>query len=57
MDLKGITLSEMSDRKTNTICFHLQIELKKKTKQDKTEIDAEKKLVVARGEEDGEWIK
>ena len=29
MDLKGIMLSEMSDTKTNTVCFHLQIEFKK----------------------------
>ena len=52
-------LSETSDRKTNTVCFHLQIELKKKiknrTKQKQT--GTEKKLVVAKGEEDGEWIK
>ena len=33
MDLEGIMFSEISQRKTNTTCFHLCVE-SKKTKQD-----------------------
>ena len=29
MDLEGITLSEVNQRKTNTICFYLYVEYKK----------------------------
>ena len=29
MDLEGIMLSEVNQRKTNTICFHLYVESKK----------------------------
>ena len=29
-DLKGIIFSEMSQRKTNTVCYHLYVESKKK---------------------------
>ena len=29
MDLKGIMLSEISQRKTNTVCYHLYVESKK----------------------------
>ena len=29
MDLKGIMLSEMSQRKTNTVCYHLYVDSKK----------------------------
>ena len=28
MDLKGIALSEVSQRKTNTMCYHLYVESK-----------------------------
>ena len=32
MDLKSITLSEISQRKTNTVCYHLHVESKKYNK-------------------------
>ena len=31
MDLKGIVLSEISQRKTNTVCYHLHVESKKQS--------------------------
>ena len=41
MDLKGIILSEIYQRKTNTVCFHLYVESKTKemSKYNKTKID------------------
>ena len=45
-------LSEISQRKTNTICSHLCVELKTKTKtkkEPKKLIDTGNRLVVARG--------
>ena len=50
MDLEGIMLNEISQRKTNTILFQLYIESekKKKNKYKKTDSDTENKLVVAR---------
>ena len=29
MDLKGIMLAEISQRKINTVCYHLYVEFKK----------------------------
>ena len=52
MDLEGIMLSEISQRKTNTLWYHLCME-SKKTKQKNTLMDTENKQVVAR-EEEGE---
>ena len=38
MELEGIMLSEISQRKTNTVCFHLHVESKNKTNEyNKTE--------------------
>ena len=56
MDLEGIMLSEISQRKTNTVWSHLYVESKKKqneqAKQNENRlIDADNKLVPARGEE------
>ena len=31
MDLEGIMLSEIRQRKTNTVCYHLYVESKKTT--------------------------
>ena len=33
MDLEGIMLSEISQRNTNTVCFHLHVESKTKNKK------------------------
>ena len=50
MDLKSIMLSEISQRKTNTIWSYLYVESKKgKKKQNKELIDTENWLIVARG--------
>ena len=52
MDLEGIKLSEISQRKTNTISFHLHVESKNSSitpnKQNKTDklMDTENKPVV-----------
>ena len=58
MDLQGIMLSEISQRKSNTEHFHLYVGPKKQTKKyNKTEknrnrlTDTENKLVAARREE------
>ena len=58
MDLEGIMLSEISQRKMNTVCFHLYVESKilKKMSPPKPRnrlIDTENKLVVARREKNG----
>ena len=46
-------LSEISQMKTNTACFHLYVESKNLLKPETDSTDPEKKLVDARGEEDG----
>ena len=57
MNLEGIMLSEMSQRKTNTICYHWHVESKKwnawiqQTRNRFTDI--ENKLVVTSGEREG----
>ena len=56
MELEGSMLSEISQRKTNTVWSHLYVESKKKqneqAKQNENRlIDADNKLVPARGEE------
>ena len=33
MDLEGAMLNERSQRKTNTVCFHLYVETKKQNKR------------------------
>ena len=53
MDLEGIMLSELRERKTNTVCFHLYVESKKQNKQQikqKQTHRTENKPVVSRGE-------
>ena len=52
MDLQGIVLSVISQRKTNTIRLHLYVEYKKQNKQtNKTkQTHRENKLVTSRGE-------
>ena len=50
MDLKGIMLSEISQRKTNAIWFHLYVESKKQNKQTVTNLDTKNKLMVTRWE-------
>ena len=61
MDLDGIMLSEISQRKISTIRFHLYVESKKQSKQTKQSrnrlIDTENKLVSTRGEGNGGWAK
>ena len=55
MELEGSMLSEISQRKTNTVWSHLYVESKKQNEQTKQNenrlIDTDKKLVPARGEE------
>ena len=57
MDLEGIMLSEISQRKTNTICYHLYVESKKyiklvnKTKKRQTYRYREQTLSAGRGKE------
>lgn len=51
MDLEGVTLGELSQRKTNTTWFHLHVEPKKKHQQQQTGdklLDAKNKLTGAR---------
>ena len=56
IDLEGIVLSETSQRKTNTIWFHLYAESKTETKQKPTKLtDTENGLVVARQGVEGGW--
>ena len=50
MELEGIVLSEISQRKTNTVWSHLY----RKFKKDKTNTDTENILVVARSKGYGE---
>ena len=54
MDLESILLSEISQRKSSTVRFHLYVERKKQmNKQNRNrQIDTENNLVVARGEGD-----
>ena len=51
MDLENIILSEVSQRKTNTLCYHLYVESKKNNTnksiyKTETDLDIGKKLVV-----------
>ena len=61
MDLENIVLSEINQRKTNTISFCLNVESKKQHKhKTETVINTENKLVVTRGEGDGgikKWVR
>mgnify|MGYP007134499967 CR=1 FL=1 len=52
MDLESITLSEVSQRKTNTICNNLFVESKKDTKfiKQKRLTDIENKLMTTKEE-------
>ena len=54
MNLEGIMLNEISQRKTNTTWFQSYVEFKKTNKQRKKEqktlLNTENKLVIARGE-------
>ena len=55
MDLEGIMISEISQRKTNTIWSHLYVDPKKQRNKTKwQQIDTQKKYVLVRGEEFGE---
>ena len=55
MDLEGIMISEISQRKTNTIWSHLYVDSKKQRNKTKwQQIDTQKKYVLVRGEEFGE---
>ena len=53
MDLEGIMLSEISQRKTNTVLSYLYVDSKKQNEQTKQNenrlIDIDNKLVPARG--------
>ena len=53
MDLEVILLSEISQRNTNTVWYHLQVESKIKQTREynkkETDSDIEKKLVVTSG--------
>ena len=49
---KGIMLSEINQRKSNTIWFHLYVESKEQNKQNSNRLtDSENKLMVVGGEE------
>ena len=48
MDLEGVMLSEISQRKTNTVCSHLYAESKKSELR-----EVESRMMVARGWEVG----
>ena len=54
MDLKGIMLSEISQEKTNTVCFTYIRNLKIKQNRNRL-IDIENQLMAARGE-GGRWV-
>ena len=41
IDLESIMLSEISQRKTNAMSFHLYVKSKKQNKHNKTETDAQ----------------
>ena len=54
MDLEGIMISQISQGKTNTVCFHLNVKSKnKRTNITKWKQTQNKLLVVAGGEEGG----
>ena len=53
MDLEGIMLSEKSQRKKNTICFHLLVEFKK-LKKNKSRLRYREQASVTRGAGVGE---
>ena len=54
MNLKGIMLSEINQRKTNTVCYHFYVDSKTKISEYNKNInkltDIENKLVVTSGE-------
>jgi len=60
VDLEGIMLSEINQRKTNTLWFHPYVEFKKQNRQKrdqekkKTQLNTENKLVFAKGRWRGE---
>ena len=56
MDLEGIMLSEKSQRKKNTICFHLLVEFKK-LKKNKSRLRYREQASVTRGAGVGEGQK
>ena len=53
MDQYGIMLSEINQRKTRTICYHLCVESKKYNKVDITKKNIQRKLVIISGEREG----
>ena len=57
VDLEDIVLSEVRQRKTNTVHYHLQVEPKKNKMNEYNKknrlMDIEKKLVVTSGEKEG----
>lgn len=58
MDVEGGGLSEISQRNTSTIGFHLYVESKKQnTNKQKMKTDPNNKLVVAREEVGKGWMK
>ena len=50
IDLEGIMLSEISQRKTNTVWYHVYVELENKTSDYKGNRLIENKLLVTSGE-------
>ena len=50
MNLEGIILSEIRQRKINTVCFHLYVESKIDEQTRQTVIDTENKQLVVTGE-------
>ena len=50
IDLEGIMLSEISQRKTNTVWYHVYVELENKTSDYKRNRLIENKLLVTSGE-------
>lgn len=61
MDLEGVMLTEISQKKTNTIWFHLYMEFKNKTKKNKDKpkdrlLTLENKLMVIREGEVSGWM-
>ena len=57
MELESIILSEISQRKANTICFHFYVKSKRKQIKNKQIINTEYKLVIAKEEVGGHgWM-
>lgn len=65
MDLKGIMLSEKRQRKANTISFHSSVQFRKQKNKEKKKrpkekarfLNTESKLVAAKEEMGGIWVK